>query len=223
MPPDQHEGGIRQAHGHRGLQHGEAQVRLGGEGDLVGHPGHPAPLTVLRPGLRQVQAPAEEGVTTRGGVGEHHHDLAVADVTGRPAVLVSDPDGLVTLLDHLRVVQHQRRTRIPQLPCHVRLHLGQQSVRAPGRLTKELLDPVRGGMPGPPSHRPAVLPAQVRQQPLDKIGEHLPRLRPGEQMPQPARQDSQSLGPVPDMLRTDIHQHDRTTISTDHQSHDLRL
>ncbi|GHD48966.1 hypothetical protein GCM10010317_027160 [Streptomyces mirabilis] len=82
---------------------------------------------------------------------------------------------------------------------------------------------MRGGLPGSPRHRPAVLAAQVRQQPLDKIGEHLPRFRPGEQMSQPASQDSQSLGPVPDVLRTHIHQHDRTTISTNHQSHDLRL
>lgn len=66
-----------------------------------------------------------EGVAARGGVGEHHHDLAVADVAGRPAVLVGDPDGPVTLLDYLGAIQHQRRVRIPQLLCHVRLHLGQ--------------------------------------------------------------------------------------------------
>jgi hypothetical protein len=123
-------------------------------------------------------------------------------------VLVSDPDGLVPLLDHPGVVQHQRRARIPQLPCHMGPHLGQQSVRAPGRLAQELLDPVRGGMPGPTGHRPAVLAAQVRQQPLDEIGEHLPRLRPGEQMPQPARQGSQFLRPPLNVLRTHIHQHD---------------
>jgi hypothetical protein len=42
-------------------------------------------------------------------------------------------------------------------------------------------------------------------------------------MPQPARQDSQFLCPALNVLRTHIHQHDWTTISTDHQSQDLRL
>nr|WP_240468054.1 hypothetical protein [Streptomyces dangxiongensis] len=98
---------MQQVTGHRALQHGEAHLRLGGEGDLVGDSGRPAPLTIAGPGLRQVQTPVVEGVATRGGIGEHHHDLAVADVTGRPAVLVADPNGLVTLLDHLGVVQHQ--------------------------------------------------------------------------------------------------------------------
>lgn len=86
----------QQPTGHRALQHGDAQLRLGGEGNLVGDSGRPAPLTIAAPGLRQVQTPVVEGVATRGGMGEHHHDLAVADVTGRPAVLVADPDGLIT-------------------------------------------------------------------------------------------------------------------------------
>ena len=58
------------------------------------------------------------------------------------------------------------------------------------------LHPARMGMPGPLRQSPAVLLLQIRQQPLDQVVEHLPRLRPGEQVPHPAGQLPQPRVPA---------------------------
>jgi hypothetical protein len=194
-------------------QHRDAQLGLGGEGDLLRDPGVPAALHVPGPDGGQVQAPVEEGVPGPGRVGEHHHHLAVAHVPSDPAMLMGHPDRPRPLLDHLGVVQYQRGLRITQLTSDVVLDLGQQRTRVPGRFTEELLDPVRGGVPGPLGHRPAVLATQVRQQALDQVREHLPRLRTREQVPQPFSERGQFLRPPLHVLRRHIDQHDQTTTS----------
>ena len=149
-----------------------------------------------------------------GGVGEHHHHLAVAHVTGHTAVLMGNADRPGPLLDDLGVVQHQRRLLVSQFGADVVLDLAKQRVRVPGRLAEELLDPVRTRMPGPTGHGPAVLPAQVRQQALDQVREHLPRLRPREQMPQPRSERSKFLRPPLHVLTCHINQHDHSTTGT---------
>lgn len=123
------------------------------------------------------------------------------------------PDRPHPLLDDLGVVQRQRGLRIAQLTGDVVLDLGQQRARVPGCFPEELLDPVRGGMPGPLRHRPAVLAPQVRQQALDQVREHLPWLRPREQVTQPCGERGQFLRPPLQVLRRHIDQHDQTTTS----------
>jgi hypothetical protein len=105
--------GVRQYPGERHvgragvLEHRDGQLGLGGEGDLVGHPGLTAPLTVVRPFLGQIQTAVDEGVSGGGGVGEHHHGLAVADIAGQPTVLEGHPDRLGALLLRLGVIDDE--------------------------------------------------------------------------------------------------------------------
>ena len=131
---------------------------------------------------------ADERVPGRAGIGEHDRDLAVLDLIRGPAVLRGDPDGLVTLLDHLGVVDDQDSARVAEVFHHVIADLRLEGVRAPRAPAQKRLHPARMAMPGPLREGPAVLLLQVRQQPVDQVSEHLPRLRPGEQMPHPAGQ-----------------------------------
>jgi hypothetical protein len=97
------------------LQHGDGQLRLGGEADLVGDAGRPAPLPVLGPLLGQIEAAVQEDVSGGSGVGEHDRGLAVAHVPGQAAVLEGHPDRLDALLLSLGVVDDQRRLRIAEV------------------------------------------------------------------------------------------------------------
>jgi hypothetical protein len=77
-------------------------VRLGREHHIVRHAGFAAAVRVGGPAFRQVQPVPDERVPTtvpitglgQPGVGQHHDDLAVLDLVGRPARLGRHPNRL---------------------------------------------------------------------------------------------------------------------------------
>jgi hypothetical protein len=74
-PAERHPGGDRLGQQLDGL------LGLGSEAHLGRNPGVPAPLRVVGPASRQVQAVADERVTSRRGVGQHDRDLAVLQLS----------------------------------------------------------------------------------------------------------------------------------------------
>ncbi len=124
---------------------------------------------------------------------------------------MGDPDRAGALLLHLSVVRHQRRLRVADPDHRVPARPVPQVIGRPRGGVQELLHPVRRRMPRPRRQRPPVHPAQPRQQAVDQVREHLPRLGPREQIPQPLRQRRQFLSPHPEVLFRHIHQHDHST------------
>ncbi len=175
-----------------------------------------AAVRVARPLLGQVEAAVDEGVSARGGIGEHDHGLAIADITGQPAVLEGHPDGLGALLLRLGIVDDQRRLRVAEVLDHVVAHRVAELVGAPDRTVEQPLHPVRRHMPGPFRQRPAVLLRQLRQQPLDILREHHPRLGPVEQPPQRTGQIGQFRVPSGYLLSRHTRHHARSTRMTGH-------
>nr|WP_246239642.1 hypothetical protein [Acrocarpospora corrugata] len=135
---------------------------------------------VVGPARGQVQTPVDEGVTFRGGVGEHRQHLAVLDLPVGSAVLGRHSDRFAALFDGLGVVGDEHSVRGPQVLDHVVADLGSQRVRVPFGAVEQPFEPVGVLVPDMIGELPGVLAGHLGHKPANQIGKSGPRLRPGE-------------------------------------------
>jgi hypothetical protein len=92
---------------------------------------------------------------------------------------------------HLQVtgfIHHQHGVRVAQLPDDVITQVITHAIGVPARTSQQVLHPVRRGIPGMLSDRPAVLPGQVSQQPQHERPCPPPGLNPGKAARDPPHQ-----------------------------------
>ena len=75
----------------RPLQHGQAELGLGGEGDVGGDVRLASAVRVVGPVDGQVQRAIDQHLAMTARIAEEHADLAVLDPTGGAAVLPLHP------------------------------------------------------------------------------------------------------------------------------------
>src|SRR5215217_3878426 len=84
------------------------QLGLGAHLHLLGYPSLLTSLPVIGPLLGQIQLPVDESLSSAGGVGQKHPNLAVLPLADGASVLAFHPDALLSLLDEARLVDNQR-------------------------------------------------------------------------------------------------------------------
>ena len=184
--PGERDARIRGGGNHRGALRG-----LGGELGLVRDVRPLSPLTVVAPGLRQIEPEVEQGVGTSGHVGGEHDGLAVFHLPGDPGMLPAYPHTGLAFLQLRGLIQHHDRPWITQPRHDEPLQRGQRRRPVPGVLGQQSLHPPRRGMPGRLRQLPArpAIPRlgqqrpdiRERRQPRPGLREH-PRQQP-EQLP----------------------------------------
>lgn len=97
----------RDAGFHGTLQHAQAQVRFGGELDIVADTGRPAALTVRSPVLRQIQLAVNQRPPPVGSVSQEHPDLGILDPARGPRILPGHTRRPDPLLQKTRLVEDQ--------------------------------------------------------------------------------------------------------------------
>ena len=115
-------------------------------------------------------------------------DLGVLDAAGGAGVLALDPDGGGALLEVAGLVHHQHRLGVAQVLSDVVANVIAHLVVVPHRPAKQVLHPIRAGIAGVLSDRPAVLAWQVREQAAHERPGPPPQLHPGEPARDPAQQ-----------------------------------
>jgi len=123
------------------------------------------------------------------GVDQVDRDLGVLDATRGAGVLALHPHRLDALLEIPSLVDHQHRLGIAQVLDHIGAHVVADRVLIPHGTSEQVLHPVRAGVAGVLSDRPAVLAWQLRQQPQNE------RLGPPAWLhsPEPPRDPAQQL------------------------------
>jgi hypothetical protein len=132
-------------------------LRLGHEPACSGHPGPRPARLVLGPGLGQVQFPVDQRPSARARVGREHTDLAVVDLPGGAGVLPGDARGGLTLLDEAGVVDDQHVAALAEVFEDVVAHVVADPVGIPGGRAEQVLEPIRGRVPGVLGNLPGVL------------------------------------------------------------------
>ena len=87
---------------------------------------------------------------------------------GGAGVLALDPHRLGALLQIAGLIHHQHRPRVAQVLDQPGAEVVTHPVVVPRRAGRQMLHPIRRGVPGVLGQRPAILAGQIRQQPLDK-------------------------------------------------------
>jgi len=100
------------------------------------------------------------------------------------------------LLDVSRLVGHQHRARVAEVPDDVTAHVVAHLAGVPFRALQQVLHPVRRPVPGMLGDRPAVLARQLRQQAEDECAGPPPRLHPAEPAADPGHQLIQHAQPA---------------------------
>jgi hypothetical protein len=132
-----------------------------------------------------------------GGIGQVHRDLRVLDPARGVGVLALHGHRGGPLLQVARLVHHQDRVRIAQVPGHVAAQVVADRVGVPGGAGQQVLQPAGRRVPGMLGNCPAVLARQVRHQPQQQVTGMPPRLHPGEPPGDPAHQLDEMRPPLP--------------------------
>jgi hypothetical protein len=180
--------GERNLRGDGPLDHPPRELRLGRERHVRGDPGGRAAGRVAGPGLRQVQLPVNQRVPAPGRVPEVDGDLRVLDPPGGAGVLPLHADGGTAFLQVTGLVDHQHGPRIAEVLRNIAAYVIPHAVCVPLRARQQVLHPVRRGVPGMLSYRPAVLARQPGQQSHHERPRPAPRLYPAETGPDPGHQ-----------------------------------
>lgn len=86
------------------------------------------------------------------------------------------------------LIDHQHRASITQVVDHVAAQLIADAFAVPNRARQQMLHPIRTGVPGMLSDRPAVHPRQSGHQPQKERPDSSPRLHPPESATDPGHQ-----------------------------------
>jgi site-specific DNA recombinase len=189
--PSHRDPGVQRANDHRLRQGG-----LGRKPDLVGDAGGLQAVGIVGPGPGQVQLPVDHRVPRIGGVHQVHGDLGILDPAGGAGVLALDPDGGGALLQVAGLVDDQHCLVLAQVLGDIVAHVIADRVVVPHRSGEQVLHPVRAGVAGVLSDRPAVLAGQVRKQPTHERPGPLPQIHPSEPTRNPTHQLVERLLPA---------------------------
>jgi hypothetical protein len=118
----------------------ETNVTLGSKGDIVGHTGSRAALTVVSPDQREKQATIDQGMTVRGHIGQEDAHLAVGSFAESTAILRSDADGVLALFGKATLVDDEDAIRSRETRSYVLLQCIDDGSGSPGRLSQEALE-----------------------------------------------------------------------------------
>jgi hypothetical protein len=140
-------------------------LRPGGELDVVRHSGLPAPLTIIGPGLRQVDAPVDQRVTVAAREGQEHADLGILDPPGGAGVLALHPDGVHALLQIAGLVDDQDPVWVTELVDDDLPQIVSHGVGIPLRPVQQALHRIRPSVSCLLSHLPQVLIARSARSP----------------------------------------------------------
>jgi hypothetical protein len=186
-------------------EHGDGQLRLGGEGDLVGDVGQQLALFVGGPVGAQVQLPVDQRVAARGGVGEVDGDLAQTDPAERAAVLAGRSHRVGGGLLVPGLVHDQHRLVVGEFTGREAREAVAGQVMVPAPAGQEVMQTVRATVAEGLGKRPAVTRVQLHQQPLGHLtpaaGAHgagsSPQPRPSPPPASPSMPARLSLPPRP--------------------------
>jgi len=111
----------------------ERNLRLGLEGDILGHLGLAATGIVFGPGLRQIQPIRHRQARIMTGKRQRHRDLAIRLLAELTAVLVRNSNRMLPLLGKARVVDDPRLDRpiTLNLRQHHLTHLAKHRIVGP--------------------------------------------------------------------------------------------
>jgi len=90
----------------------QTQLPLSLELYILGNPCLLSPLAILRPTLRQIQAPAQNGVSLLAHMVHAHGNLAVAYFAQSPGILPLHSHRMSPLLGKAGIVDHPHRVRL---------------------------------------------------------------------------------------------------------------
>src|SRR3954452_17550060 len=91
----------------RPLQHGQAELGLGGEGNVGRDARFASALLVLGPVGGQIERAVDQRLAMAAGIAEEHADLAIPDPAGGAAVLALHASRLLALFQEAGFVEHQ--------------------------------------------------------------------------------------------------------------------
>ncbi|MDQ0578442.1 hypothetical protein QF030_000620 [Streptomyces rishiriensis] len=173
--PRRGDAGIKSSGDHLGGQCG-----LGRERQVVGDACRAAPIGVLGPGARDVEAAVDGGVPGRTRVDEVYGDLGVLDPARGSGVLALDPDARGALLQVPGLVNNQYGALVSEVLDYEVPYLVADFVGIPAGPAEKVLHAGRTGVTGVLGDRPAVLPRQVHEQPQHEHPRPAARFHPGE-------------------------------------------
>jgi site-specific DNA recombinase len=174
------EPGKRHPRLYRPADHRLGLPRLGGELHLIGDARRPAPVPVIRPGLRQVQFPVDQRVPVHRGIRQEHPDLAVLRPPGGPGILPLHARRPCALFQETGVIGDQHPVPVTEVLDYIVAHVIADPVHIPVRAAQQPLHAVGAHLARPLRQRPPVLPLQARDQPGHILSHPGPRLSTSE-------------------------------------------
>src|SRR5271165_1807527 len=147
------------------VEQGQGDLRLGLEGDLLGHMGLGTSAQVFGPVPGQVQPSRDRPAHGTFGIVAVDGDLAVAFLAQGAGVLPGDAHGALALLGEARVIEDQDAVSLAGQSEHLLDTLAVELVLVPSRGGKQALELLFGGAGYARSDGIAVLVGQLGQQP----------------------------------------------------------
>src|SRR5271165_4887706 len=147
------------------VEQGQGDLRLGLEGDLLGHMGLGTSGQVFGPVPGQVQPSRDRPAHGTFGIVAVDGDLAVAFLAQGAGVLPGDAHGALALLGEARVIEDQDAVSLAGQSEHLLDTLAVELVLVPSRGGKQALELLFGGAGYARSDGIAVLVGQLGQQP----------------------------------------------------------
>ncbi len=176
------------------------ELRLGRELDVIGDAGTRAPVGSSHQDVGRYRARSTSACPGRGGVGRVDRDLRVLDPARGTDLLAVHPDRRGALLQVPGLVDHEHRARIGEVVQHVAAYVVPGPVGVPGRMRKQVLQPMRTRVTGVLGNRPAVLAPNGATSRATKSAarasgsrrENRPEIRPNADSNLPARLEDQA-------------------------------
>ena len=188
--------GTRHAGVQGALQHLDAQLGLGGEGDLLGDPGDPTALLVTSPCFGQVQRTVEQSVAMAAGIAEKDADLTVFNASGSTRILALHADGMLPFLDEASLVKCHHRVHIAQVLDDIDTQIVAHRIGIPAHAGQKVLHAVGRGIARRLGKVPTVLALQRRHKTAQVAAGALACLNPAKARRDPLRQFVQASCPV---------------------------
>jgi hypothetical protein len=117
----------------------KTDLSFGGAGDVLGHTSSLAARRVISPGAWQEQAGIDQGVATRGHVGQEDAQLAVGDFAESTAVLWRNTDRVFALLGKATLVDNEDTIGGREARSEIALQGADDRSSGPGGFRQEAL------------------------------------------------------------------------------------
>ena len=153
----------------RPCDHPACNLRLGGKTHIVRHMRRLQARGIVRPVLRQIKRPVDEGMAVARHIGGEHADLAVGDLARRTRVLARDPARRLALLQKASFIDDQNRVLVGQSFQRVLAHDVAQGIGVPPPAPQNRLLAPRAGITSRFRAHPARLARLVAQKPVQEL------------------------------------------------------